>query len=80
MKFTRDGWVWTVGLVSALVTAAVTQFGLLQSAFGVGDVWNDRLKVLAVVIAIVTAKLGFSPLPASPTASQKDYTSTGPGQ
>ncbi len=74
MKFTRDGWIWTISLFGSLVAAGVAEFGMLQSAFGIGDVWNDRLKVIALLIAVISGKFGFSPLPASPTAASKDNT------
>lgn len=81
MKLTRDGWIWTVGMVLGLTGYFATHFNLLTDAFpGLDPVWQERLELLSTVIGILSGKVGFSPLPASPDAPAKDRSSSGPNQ
>lgn len=69
MNFSRDGAVWWVGIVGALLVFFSDQFGLLQAAFpGIDPVWAARIKFASALIGIVSGYLRMSPLPLSPTS------------
>lgn len=75
MKFTRDGWFWTVTMVLAAAVGLGGHFDLLQRAFpGISTAWEARIELVAFIGSIISAKLGFSPISASPNAITHDRT------
>ena len=66
MKFTRDGAIWLVGMIGAILIFLSDQFGVLQEAFpNLGPLWASRIKFGASIIGFVSAYLRMSPAPLS---------------
>jgi len=53
---TRDSWIWTLGIVAAVLAAAANQAGLFPAD------WYPWINFAALILGIVSGKLATSPL------------------
>ncbi len=63
---TRDSFMWIVGIVSSICVYLLAHYDKLQAAFpGLHPEWQARIEILAALLAILAAKMSWSPLPRS---------------
>jgi len=69
---TRDSWIWTLGIIAAVLAAAANQAGLFPAG------WYPWINFLSLVLGIVSGKLATSPLPGEHDAKTVNVSKIGP--
>lgn len=66
---TRDSWVWTFGVIVAIVMGVATLDTPTAIGFGLHAAWLPYLRLAGYVVGIISGKMASSPLPHSSEVS-----------
>jgi len=66
----RESWTWPIATIAAVLSVIAADYDLFQAAFELEPKWENRIKFLAGLSAVLTAKQSFSWMPTKDKQTQ----------